>query len=90
MTIGSSSLTFAHFFPATRAAEDTHWVGTVHRNISGFNGIGGRSDLNLQDLSDDLPDIPIPDVGTSDFLVVRIESGSGTNPDSHSAALARA
>ncbi len=73
-------LTFDHFLSSDPSGcPDTHWVGTVHPSINGFNGIGGRSDLNLQDFSTDLPSITIPDFGTSDFLVVRMEPGPGPN-----------
>lgn len=73
-------LTFAHIFSSDPdGCDDTHWVGTVHKDISKFNGIGGRSDLNLTDISADLPDIPIPDFGTANFLVARMEPGNGPN-----------
>lgn len=73
-------LTFAHFFSSDPAGcVDTHWVGTVHRSAAGFNGRAGRAGVTLRDLVPELPDIPIPDVGTSDFLVVRMATGEGEN-----------
>ncbi|HJU03675.1 MAG TPA: hypothetical protein VJ692_00885, partial [Nitrospiraceae bacterium] len=55
---------------------DTHWVGTVHERVSGFNGIGGIPGLSLSDLVDDAPPVPLPDGPTSNDLVVRMEPDS--------------
>lgn len=49
---------------------DYHVVGTVHPDLQPFNGVGGMSDMNLQDLCDDLPSFSIPNSDWSSVLAV--------------------
>ena len=59
---------------------DVHWVGTVPRQVTNFNGIGGARGVHLSDLVDWLPDIPIPPTSFDNTTVVRFESGPGPTP----------
>ena len=56
---------------------DVHYVGTVPRLVSNFNGIGGARGVKLSDLADWLPPIPIPSTPFDSTTVVRFESGPG-------------
>ena len=54
--------------------DDYHLVGTVHPDITNFNGIGGRGDLNLTDLWDEFPDVAIPNSDWASVLVVNMRT----------------
>lgn len=59
---------------------DVHYVGTVSRFVSNFNGIGGARGVKLSDLVGWLPPIPIPSTPFDNTTVVRFEPGPGPTP----------
>ncbi len=59
---------------------DVHYVGTVSRFVSNFNGIGGARGVKLSDLVGWLPPISIPSTPFDNTTVVRFEPGPGPTP----------